>query len=54
MDRRAEFVADMTRWVKDGRLRYRDTVLEGLGEAGRAMASLQKGQVLGKMLVSVS
>jgi NADPH-dependent curcumin reductase CurA len=54
LDRREAFVADMTRWVKDGRLRYRDTVLDGLGEAGRALASLQKGQVLGKMLVSVS
>jgi NADPH-dependent curcumin reductase CurA len=53
LDRRDEMLGDLAGWVRDGRLRYRDTELQGLGEAGRAMAALQTGQVLGKMLVKV-
>jgi NADPH-dependent curcumin reductase CurA len=54
LDRRDEAARELAGWLRDGSLRYRDTILEGFDQAGRAMAALQSGQVLGKMLVKVS
>jgi len=48
-----EAIAEMTRWIDEGRLISRDTVLEGLEEAPRALRMLFEGGNTGKLLVSV-
>jgi NADPH-dependent curcumin reductase CurA len=52
-DRYGEFLAAMAPWVRDGRVRYRETVVEGIENAPRAFLGLLGGENLGKMLVRV-
>ena len=40
-------------WVREGRLKYREDVVEGLDQAPRAFIGLLRGENLGKMLVKV-
>jgi NADPH-dependent curcumin reductase CurA len=50
-DRSAEAVAQLAQWVRDGRLRYREDVLDGLAAAPDAIAGLYRGENLGKRLI---
>ena len=52
-DRFGEFAQDATAWVRDGRLRYRETVVDGIENAPRAFLGLLRGENIGKMLVKV-
>ncbi len=52
-DRYPEFVAEMGGWVRDGTVRYRETVVEGIESAPRAFIGLLEGENVGKMLVRV-
>ena len=52
--RRADFLRDMTGWVRDGQLRYRETVLVGLERAAEAFIGLFTGANTGKMVVDLS
>ena len=51
--RAAEFNADMTQWVKDGRIRYKEDVTDGLENAPAAFMGLLEGQNFGKLVVKV-
>ena len=53
-DRLPQFLADCGRWVRDGTLKYREHVVDGLDNAPRAFIGLLQGQNLGKMLVKVA
>jgi NADPH-dependent curcumin reductase CurA len=44
-------LADLAGWVATGRIKYRETVTEGLENAPRAFIGLLKGENLGKQLV---
>jgi hypothetical protein len=52
-DRFREFHAQASEWVRDGRLRYRETVVDGIENAPGAFLGLLRGENLGKMLVRV-
>ena len=48
-----DFVRDMTRWVADGEVRYREDVVQGLENAQEAFRGLLRGKNFGKLLVQV-
>jgi hypothetical protein len=52
-DRFGEFAREAAEWVRDGRLRYRETIVEGIENAPRAFLGLLRGENIGKMLVKV-
>lgn len=49
-----DFLADVGRWVRDGRLRYREDVRDGLENAPAAFMGLLEGENFGKLLVRVA
>jgi NADPH-dependent curcumin reductase CurA len=52
-DRFGEFAREATEWVRDGRLQYRETVVDGIENAPKAFLGLLRGDNIGKMLVKV-
>jgi NADPH-dependent curcumin reductase CurA len=52
-DRFPEFLEQAGAWVREGRLRYRETVVEGIENAPAAFVGLLRGENIGKMLVRV-
>ncbi len=54
VDRMPQFVADCARWVREGRLKYREDIVDGLDRAPEALIGLLRGRNIGKMLVKVS
>jgi len=54
VDRAPEFLAEATRWVRDGRLKYREDVVDGLQNAPGAFLGLFEGRNVGKLLVRVA
>ena len=51
--RHADFLRDMSQWVREGKVRYREFVTEGLDSAPAAFMGLLKGANFGKQLVRV-
>jgi hypothetical protein len=52
-DRFPEFLARAQEWVREGRLHYRETVVDGIENAPKAFLGLLRGENIGKMLVKV-
>lgn len=50
----ADFLRDMTAWVKSGQIKYEETVLEGFDRAPEGLIGLFKGENLGKMLIHIA
>lgn len=50
-DRFPAALADLEHWIRDGRLRYREDVLDGIEQAPDAIAGLYRGENLGKRLI---
>ena len=52
-DRIPAFLAEMVPWLRDGSVRYRETVVDGIENAPAAFIGLLAGENIGKMLVRV-
>jgi NADPH-dependent curcumin reductase len=52
-DRFGEFIAEAAPLVRDGKLQYRETIVEGLENTPAAFVGLFHGDNVGKMLVRV-
>lgn len=50
----AAFVEDMTGWLKDGRVKYQETILDGFERAPEGLIGLFSGLNSGKMLIRVA
>jgi hypothetical protein len=53
VDRLPDFLGDVGGWLREGRLRYREDVVEGLERAPEAFIGLLRGRNTGKMLVRI-
>ncbi len=53
-DMQAAFVADMAKWIAEGKLTWQETVEDGIARAPAAFLKLFSGGNLGKMLVKLS
>ena len=51
---RPAFYAEMGQWIREGRLRYREDVVEGLERAPAAFIGLLQGRNFGKLVVKVA
>ena len=49
-----DFVREMSGWVADGSVRYREDVVEGLESAPEAFRGMLAGRNFGKLLIRVS
>ena len=47
------FAADMAGWLKDGKIKYRETVVEGIETMPKALVGLFRGENFGKLIVKV-
>lgn len=52
--RRAEFERDMSQWVREGRIKWKEHVVEGLDKAPQALIGLLSGSNVGKAVVKVA
>ncbi|WKE64784.1 NADP-dependent oxidoreductase [Gallaecimonas kandeliae] len=48
-----EFWQDMSRWVGDGSIKYREEMIDGLEQAPAALIGLLKGENFGKLVIRV-
>ena len=52
-DRLGAFLAEMGPWLRDGKIRYRETIVDGIENAPAAFIGMLAGENIGKMLVRV-
>ena len=48
-----DFIRDMSQWLREGKLKHKEFVTEGLESAPEAFFGLLKGRNFGKQLVRV-
>jgi NADPH-dependent curcumin reductase CurA len=53
-DRTPDFLRDMSQWLREGKVRYREDIVEGLPNAPRAFFGLFEGENIGKRVVRVA
>jgi NADPH-dependent curcumin reductase CurA len=53
-DCRDDFIRDVSGWIKEGKVKYDETILEGIDQAPLAFEGLFTGANLGKMLVKLN
>jgi NADPH-dependent curcumin reductase CurA len=51
---RPAFLTDMSGWMRQGKLRYREDIVEGLENAPEAFIGMLEGKNFGKLLIKVS
>jgi NADPH-dependent curcumin reductase CurA len=53
-DRFDEFIREVPQWIRDGKVKYREDVAEGLENAPAAFMGMLKGKNFGKQLVKIA
>ena len=53
-DRLPAFLKDAAAWLREGKLKYREDIVDGIDQAPAALLKLFEGQNFGKLLVRVS
>ena len=53
MDRFAEGIPQMAQWIKEGKIKYRETIVEGFENMPRALIGVLQGDNTGKMVVAI-
>lgn len=53
-DRQEEGLKQLTTWIKEGKIKYKENIIEGLENAPDAFLGLFRGENLGKQLVKIS
>lgn len=51
---REQFLSDMRGWMREGRMKYQETIMDGIDNAPAALIGLLHGQNTGKMLVRLA
>ena len=54
INRYQEGLKQMTKWLHSGKLKYRETIVDGFENAPTAFINMLKGRNIGKQLVKVS
>ena len=49
-----DFLRDVSAWMREGRIRYREDIVDGFENAPRALIGLLRGENFGKLLVRVA
>ena len=52
-DKMQQFYSDMAKWIADNRIKWKETVVDGLENAPGAFIGLFKGENFGKMIVRI-
>ena len=53
-EQRPAFYQEMAQWIRDGRVKYREDIVDGLENAPQAFIGLLKGKNFGKLIVRVA
>lgn len=53
LNRHGQFISDMQQWISDGKISWKDTIVDGIENAPKAFVGLFKGENFGKMLIRV-
>ena len=53
-NKQGEFLRDMSKWITDGKIKYKEDIVEGLDNAVGAFQGLLEGNNFGKLLIQVS
>ena len=52
-DKMQQFYADMGKWIAEGKIKWKETVVDGIENAPKAFIGLFKGENFGKMIVNI-
>jgi len=53
IDKLGRFSSEMGQWIREGRIKWKETIVEGIESAPEALIGLFRGGNFGKMLVKV-
>jgi NADPH-dependent curcumin reductase CurA len=54
VDQRKDFYREMGQWIREGRVKYREDIIEGLERAPEGLIGLLQGKNFGKLVVKVA
>ena len=52
-DKLQQFYSDMAKWIAEGKIKWKETVVDGIENAPKAFTGLFKGENFGKMIVKI-
>lgn len=52
-DRRSEAIGQLLKWLKAGKLKFKESIFEGFENMPHAFVELMKGNTTGKVIVKV-